>query len=165
MWYSFNMGPVHWLALNTETDFSGAGEEHRGDSKIFPAGGFAPPGAYLKWLEADLQQAQAERVERPWVIATGHRPFPEIATTMGALFDKYGVDVYFSGHKHYYLRGTNGSRTDIVIGSGGCDEMAYQYDPITGVITAKPHREPGADGDGAGVTDVSSNKVSAGIRS
>ena len=47
MWYSFNFGAVHYVSLNTETDFPGAGEEHTGDSgfKNLPAGGFGYKGA------------------------------------------------------------------------------------------------------------------------
>ena len=30
MWYSWNTGPVHFVSLNTETDFEGAGEGHSG---------------------------------------------------------------------------------------------------------------------------------------
>ena len=32
MWYSFDYGPIHFVSLNTETDFAGATEEHKGDS-------------------------------------------------------------------------------------------------------------------------------------
>jgi hypothetical protein len=57
MWYSFNYGPAHFVSVNTETDFPGAGEEHTGDSGIkwLPAGGFGADGQYLAWVEADLQ--------------------------------------------------------------------------------------------------------------
>ncbi|OLQ05700.1 Acid phosphatase [Symbiodinium microadriaticum] len=38
MWYSFNVGPVHFVSINTETDFPGAEETDTGE--------------YLRWLEA-----------------------------------------------------------------------------------------------------------------
>jgi hypothetical protein len=46
MWYSFDRGPVHWVSLNSETDFPGAGEENAGDSgdKNLPAGHFGRDG-------------------------------------------------------------------------------------------------------------------------
>ena len=49
-----------WLVqqvINTETDFPGAGEETTGDGNMpwLPAGHFAPDGAYMAWVEADLK--------------------------------------------------------------------------------------------------------------
>ena len=74
MWYSFNHGLAHFVVIDTETDFKNAPEENDGDSGVFPAGHFAPSGAQLKWLEADLKAADANRAERPWVFVGGHRP-------------------------------------------------------------------------------------------
>lgn len=147
MWYSFELGPAHFVSVNTETDWEGAGEEHTGDSHIpfLPAGGFGRKGEYLAWLERDLAAADAARrgpEGRPWIIAGGHRPFREIERSHGALFRKYGVDAYFAGHTHSYLRqehplyngggsgcrGCRGGRNDIsmlevIVGGAGCDEM------------------------------------------
>merc|ERR1712159_223836 len=85
MWYSFSMGSVHVVSLDTETDFPGAGEEHYGDSgiKSMPAGGFGSDGEYLKWLEDELSRASMARANasddsRPWLIAMGHRPYSDI---------------------------------------------------------------------------------------
>ncbi len=148
MWYSFNHGPIHFVSLNTETDFPGAGEENTGDSgdKRLPAGHFGPDGAYLRWLEADLKQAStlAQRTSRPWIVAGGHRPYHEIESTVGPLFRQYGVDMYFCGHTHSYVRtfpGTSSqdvetwharnhykdanATTTVVVGGTGCDEMPY----------------------------------------
>ena len=57
MWYSWNYGPVHFVSLDTETDWPGAGEEHVGDSGIpwLRAGSFGHDGEYLAWLENDLK--------------------------------------------------------------------------------------------------------------
>jgi hypothetical protein len=38
--YSYDYGYVHFIALNTETDFVGAAEEIQGDSGLLPAGRF-----------------------------------------------------------------------------------------------------------------------------
>jgi len=134
MWYSFNLGPLHIVSLNTETDWPGAEEEHTGDShqSNLPAGSFGAPGEYLAWLEADLKAAVAERAagRRHWIIAGGHRPFRELEATHGALFAKYKVDAYFAGHTHSYARETytiksgNHSMLHVVAGGPGCDEMA-----------------------------------------
>ena len=129
MWYSFNAGPVHFVSLDTETDWPGAGEEHTGDSHIpwLRAGTFGRKGEYLAWLERDLAAADAARQRRPWIVAGGHRPFEELEATHGALFRKYGVDAYFAGHVHSYHREQytkgNGSMLSVVVGGAGCEEM------------------------------------------
>mmetsp|Transcript_4421 Transcript_4421/g.12067 ORF Transcript_4421/g.12067 Transcript_4421/m.12067 type:complete len:485 (-) Transcript_4421:91-1545(-) len=130
MWYSWNYGPVHFVSVNTETDFPNAEEKDTGDShsRRFPAGHFAPDGAYLKWLEADLKAASEARKAGKgprWIVAGGHRPYGDITKEHVPLFEKYGVDLYVAGHGHAYVRGTpvNGT-TYVMVGGAGCDEMA-----------------------------------------
>ena len=79
MWYSWNYGDAHFVSLNTETDFPGAGESKTGDSHIpwLKAGGFGRKGEYLDWLERDLAAEDAARKSgdpsrRRWIIAGGH---------------------------------------------------------------------------------------------
>jgi len=141
MWYSFNYGPIHFVSMNTETDWPGAGEETTGDShdKKLPAGGFGREGEYLAWLAADLAQADKERHLRPWVVAGGHRPVDELAATAAPLLMKYHVDAYFAGHSHSYSRSRyNNSLLAIVSGGAGCDEMKQgsttTVDPSTGAV-------------------------------
>jgi hypothetical protein len=108
--YSFNYGPVHFVSMNSETDFEGAEEHDTGDShdKNLPAGHFGYDGEYLAWLEADLIEANKNRDlskgGRPWIVAGAHRPFRDISSYATALFTKYGVDMYFAGHSHSYSR-------------------------------------------------------------
>jgi hypothetical protein len=96
-------GGVHFVSINTETDWEGAGEERTGDGHFpfLPAGGFAQPGAYLAWLAADLEKAAADPSVR-WIIASGHRPFEDLPTphmeALAALFLKANVAFYFCGH-------------------------------------------------------------------
>lgn len=47
MWYSFNLGPAHWVVIDTETDFPNASDDH---FTLYPKGngGF---GDQLTWLE------------------------------------------------------------------------------------------------------------------
>lgn len=127
MWYSWNLGPVHFVSINTETDWLGAGEETHGDSGRLPAGGFGRPGEYLAWLERDLALANSSRSERPFIVAGGHRPFTELISSHGELFAKYNVDLYLAGHSHSYSRRQTvpGATTHIVVGGAGCDEMGY----------------------------------------
>lgn len=115
MWYSFNYGPIHFVNIDTETDFPGAPHDD-----ILPGynnGGF---GDQLKWLEQDLKQANASRNLRPWIFVGGHRPMYSIlnvdsngnltnppaslAAAVEDMFHNYGVDIYFCGHQHSYER-------------------------------------------------------------
>jgi len=139
MWYSFDYASVHFVVVNTETDFTGAPENEYGGSgnvKTLPSGHFAPDGAYLKWLEEDLRKADANRAERPWVIAMGHRTWwtddgqpkdKAVRDAHAALFQKYNVDLFMAGHVHAYHRLTpragNPETPVIVSGGAGCEEF------------------------------------------
>ena len=149
MWYSFNVGPVHFVSLNTETDFPSAEERSHGDASSFPAGSFGRKGEYLQWLENDLKAAAANRQNRPWIIAGGHRPCCNDIPEAAALFEKYGVALYLAGHTHSYARSAptfanmrvpggmpavprhttfdpaNAATTYVVAGGAGCDEMTW----------------------------------------
>lgn len=166
MWYSFDAGPVHFVTVNTETDWRGANEEFYGDSKLhaLPAGAFGADGEYMAWLEADLRAADAARRRaggrRPWIVAGGHRPFGEINASHGALFARYGVDAYFAGHHHGYRRATvaatapgrrsanatggggGWSMLSVVVGGAGCEEMG-QAPPSNATGHGAPSFETG----------------------
>eukprot|EP01062_Namystynia_karyoxenos_P037883 TRINITY_DN27551_c0_g1_i2.p1 TRINITY_DN27551_c0_g1~~TRINITY_DN27551_c0_g1_i2.p1 ORF type:complete len:471 (+),score=150.90 TRINITY_DN27551_c0_g1_i2:176-1414(+) len=123
MWYSFDYGPVHFVGINTETDFKGAAEANRGDGLVTKCGHFGADGEYIAWLEQDLKRASTTG---KWIIAGGHRPWATGrfggATT---LMEKYGVDMYFAGHGHSYARGRSASNiTTVMVGGAGCDEKS-----------------------------------------
>ena len=157
MWYSFNFGTVHYVSINSETDFVGAEEATTGDShmKNLPAGGFGYDGEYMKWLENDLAKADALRknssaLGRQWLVAVGHRPYSDVVEA-AKLFEKYNVDVYFAGHQHSYARsngGTYGNKTIFVVAGGaGCDEMKQGKEEFVGTtapadqaVNATSHR-------------------------
>ena len=149
MWSSFNYGLAHFVSWNSETDFPNAAEEKHGDTGILPAGGFAPDGELLRWLEADLAAADANRAARPWILVGSHRQLylppggvsnPEVVAAVEELFKKYKVDAHFSGHEHNYGRTYpmyQGERSSndtaalfvdpatpfyVVAGGAGCDE-------------------------------------------
>jgi len=114
MWYSFDYSYVHFISIDTETDYPGAVfGDHFGDQ--------------IAWLESDLQKAASDPNRKPWIIVGGHRPMyssdhDQSNATDGApmntvdndaysiqvafenLFHKYGVDLYFTGHVHSYER-------------------------------------------------------------
>ncbi|XP_065915755.1 uncharacterized protein [Dysidea avara] len=102
-WYSWDMGPIHFISFSTEVYFVNSNIEEQ-----------------YKWLEQDLiaANAAANRSTHPWIIAYGHRPFycsntdptdcnvtaSKIRLGLEPLFYKYGVDIIFTGHEHSYER-------------------------------------------------------------
>ena len=89
MYYSFDFGDTHFIALNTNDNVSSGSAQH-------------------SWLEADLQATTAS-----WIFVYFHHP-PYSSSRHGSdlsvradltpLFDQHGVDVVFSGHDHNYER-------------------------------------------------------------
>jgi len=107
LWYSFDYGQIHWVIINAETDFPGAPS---GPGSWLNAGPF---GDQLTWLRKDLDAAQNNRKNIPWIVVIGHRPWYASAdghmceacrTAFEPLFQRYGVDIYFAGHIHNYER-------------------------------------------------------------
>lgn len=138
MWYSFNFGPVHFVSINTETDYPYSPTTPETILGSGAGGGF---GDQLTWLENDL--SSVNRTERPWIIVYGHRPMYSkiildipfnMKNRMRNAFEnillKYRVDIYFSGHIHAYERMSkikNGKKDEngiyhIISGAAGCQE-------------------------------------------
>ncbi|KAI4858746.1 putative acid phosphatase [Hypoxylon rubiginosum] len=104
-WYSFEYGMVHFIMINTETDFDDA-PDGQGGSAGLNSGPFGVADQQLEFLEADL--ASVDRTVTPWLLVGGHRPW---YTTGGSgcdpcqaafepLLYKYGVDLAIFGHVH-----------------------------------------------------------------
>lgn len=112
--YSFDYKSLHLISFSTELYFDGTPE-------MLQTG--------LNWLEADLQEANRHREQRPWIVLITHHPVycsadSEDCTSKAALIRdgpltadnkthwggleelllKYKVDVYVSGHVHNYER-------------------------------------------------------------
>uniref|UniRef100_A0A146LZU8 Purple acid phosphatase n=2 Tax=Lygus hesperus TaxID=30085 RepID=A0A146LZU8_LYGHE len=153
LYYSFNMGPVHFVSVNTEAYW-------------FLEFGFKLIVKQFNWLLRDLEEANENRSERPWIVLYGHRPMycsgisPECwqdAPTRSGLnkmfglekvLHDYGVDVVFWGHQHYYERlfpiydnvVRNGSVDEpylnpkapvhIITGAGGSDDLLEPFSPV-----------------------------------
>ncbi|XP_017963627.1 acid phosphatase type 7 isoform X5 [Drosophila navojoa] len=152
LWYSFNMGPVHFVSFSTEVYY-------------FINYGLKLLTKQFEWLERDLAEANLpeNRAKRPWIITYGHRPMycsddkeydcnAKLETYIRKglptlewfgledLFYKHGVDVEFFAHEHFYTRlwpiydfkVYNGSAEapytnpkapiQIITGSAGCKE-------------------------------------------
>lgn len=115
-YYSFDYGPIHFVALDTEHAF------------IDPA----RRQAQLAWLDSDLASTT-----QPWTIVYFHKPAYNSGTRHGSdlavrqafapLLEKHRVPLAFSGHEHTYERsipwrefvGNGGAVTYVVTGGGG----------------------------------------------
>ncbi|XP_065188740.1 acid phosphatase type 7-like [Sycon ciliatum] len=104
LWWSLDIGPVHFLSYDTEVYFA------REDLIQ----------AQLDFINADLARAAdpAQRKKVPWIVAFGHRPMycsnidnddcatpkSKVRAGLEATFYKYGVDFIVEGHEHSYER-------------------------------------------------------------
>jgi len=93
-YYSFDIGNVHFIILNSEIDYSNGSPQYN-------------------WLVMDLKNTMAAPHVK-FVIASMHRPPYTISeshssdlgirNTLSPLFEAYRVDLVFSGHNHLYER-------------------------------------------------------------
>jgi hypothetical protein len=115
-YYSFDYGPVHFVALDTELAFQNATRRQE----------------QLNWLAADLAATG-----QPWKVAYFHRPPYSaggehgsdlaVRQAFGPIFEQYGVHLVISAHEHTYERAvpwregpaSNQAVTYLVTGGGG----------------------------------------------
>ena len=107
-WYSFNYAFVHVISLSCESDFPNA-----------PSGFLLDTTTQINWLKNDL--AAVDRSITPWVIVQCHRPWkgsislddileggilncPSCRSAFEDLLIEYNVDMYLTGHVHWYER-------------------------------------------------------------
>lgn len=151
LYYSFNIGPVHFISLSTEVYY-------------FMNYGIKTLVKQYQWLQKDLIEATKpeNRQLRPWIVVFGHRPMycsnengddcthSQTLVRVGLPFTnffalepllyKYGVDIEIWAHEHSYERlwpiydykVYNGSKEEpyknpgapvhIITGSAGCKE-------------------------------------------
>jgi len=99
LYYSWNYGNIHFIALDTES--------------ILDIAYISPKQA--TWITHDLQTV--DRSQYPWVIVYGHRPFyctdtdidchdmaDELRNDLEDVFYKYNVNLVLEAHKHNYQR-------------------------------------------------------------
>ncbi|CAI5745629.1 unnamed protein product [Peronospora destructor] len=113
--YSFSLGLIHFVFINTEVYGNEAYVALQNDSvtwKVDEAARTLAGAAQAKWLEYDL--SRVKRSETPYVVICGHRPpfkTPKglhetgnrFAKEIVPLMSKYQVDLYLAGHEHTYL--------------------------------------------------------------
>jgi len=121
LYFSYNVGNVHYVAINTEMYYF---------SDMYSMSNLE---RQYNWLIADLTKANKQRNIRPWIIVYGHRPMyctdiqgngnmnyctvDTAALRDGVNYDggprlyaletvlyQFGVDIFFAGHMHSYER-------------------------------------------------------------
>ena len=109
LYYSFEKGNLHFVAVDTEQKVGPESEQGR-------------------WLEADLAQAQAAgRFIVPFfhrvIFSIGpHAADPDVSArrpVLHSLFQRHGVRLVFQGHDHVYYRTVRDGITYVVTGGGG----------------------------------------------
>ncbi len=106
-WYSIEANSIHFIVMDSYSETSRQSEQY-------------------KWLENDLQNI-SNKIK--FIVAIFHHPIFNTGTqiedekglkeTFSTLFEKYGVDVVFSGHDHNYERSFYNNIYYIVTGGGG----------------------------------------------
>jgi hypothetical protein len=100
-YYSFDWGPVHFVAIDTTL----------------------PNRTQLRWLDADLASTQ-----QPWVVVFGHHPMytnslrgpqKEVRGAFAKIFQERKVDLVLTGHEHQYERFRVADVNYVVSGGGG----------------------------------------------
>ena len=91
-WYSYDYGNVHMVSISSEHDL-------------------AVGSPQLTFLIKDLQQANANRANVPWIVVNIHKPVyssvegaPSYRAALESYLIQYDVDMCFFGHMHAYER-------------------------------------------------------------
>jgi len=131
LYFSYNVGPVHFVAISTETYFP-LYSMHDADkfTDIPVVNELNRTRIQMEWLVADLEEATRPevRAKRPWIIMYGHRPLycsnydgddcqKEVSILRNGLDEpqgrmfplepllmKYSVDMFIGAHEHSYER-------------------------------------------------------------
>ncbi|EIW65876.1 hypothetical protein TREMEDRAFT_46104 [Tremella mesenterica DSM 1558] len=172
MWYSFDFGLAHFIAIDGETDFPSSpewpfaadikgNETHPTPEQTYPtdSGPFGYINGSIKevesyeqyqWLQSDL--ASVDRSKTPWVFAMSHRPMyssqtatyqEDVRNAFEALLLQYKVDAYMSGHIHWYERLYPLGRNGTLHPELVIDENTY----VTGTGQALAHMVNGMAGN------------------
>lgn len=113
-WYSFDWGPVHFAAIDTEADY----------------------GTQMSWLDADLSSTELR-----WKVVFLHRPpyssgyhgsDTSLRTQLAPVLARHGVQLVLAGHDHNYERTLpQDGVVYIVTGGGGIGTKAVGTSSFT----------------------------------
>jgi len=126
-WYSVERYGVHFILLDTNSRLTPGSDQYR-------------------WLEAELQRVG--RKDKFVAVVLHHSPFStgiypdekRLKKKIVPLFEKYAVDIVFSGHNHFYERQRVRDVTYIVTGGGGDPlHFKFRYSPDSQVFANVHH--------------------------
>jgi len=112
-YYAFNYGPVHFVSLNTNLDYSEGSEMYQ-------------------WLVSDLQNTK-----KKWKVVFFHHPMyssgehgstANMADILGPVFENNGVQLVLNGHDHDYERNVPVNNVLYIVTGGGGHSL---YDQVT----------------------------------
>jgi hypothetical protein len=115
-----------------------------GDALLLNLDGTLSVPDQAAWLEKTLSENSAK-----WKFLTVHfpaynsvEPYPEIQDAWIPILEKHGVDLYFSGHFHYYMRSKQlkefkeGSKSNLIfVHSASAHGKGFESDEQDGTIT------------------------------
>jgi len=98
-WWSLDLGYVHFISISSEHPYSSGSPQY-------------------SWIVQDLQKANANRQNIPWIVMSAHRPFycsndfkysshiqgQGLLGALETILKQYQVDLTLTGHVHSYER-------------------------------------------------------------
>jgi len=149
---SIDVGNTHFVMI--DDDFSALQTDYTQD----------PANTLLTWLKADLDHANKNRTNVPFIVALSHRGLystsnhstdPDVLAARGVfapIYDQYSVDLVFNGHDHEYERSKpvkagNPPSGDPVVGSVDGNNNPVAGTGTTYVICAGAGADPYAVGE------------------
>ena len=103
-YWSFDYGPAHFTVIDEQNSYS-------------------PGTAQYAWIESDLASSSKRWkfvvLHKPGWSAGGHSNKTEVQQYIQPLCQKYGVQIVFAGHNHYYARAVVQNVVHITTGGGG----------------------------------------------
>jgi predicted phosphodiesterase len=126
-WYTFDYGNARFVCLKVDGESS-----------------YGPGSTQHNWLEETLAANT-----QPWLFAVFHIPpyssvqdseEDSVRQALVPLFEQYGVDVVFNGHKHNYERNEVNGISYVVTGGGGAPLYAMEeQEPAQAAFTMDFH--------------------------
>jgi hypothetical protein len=127
LFFSFDVGPVHVIVIDDAF-------------VVYPPGDMNYQPTLTGWLDADLMAANANRSSVPWIIAVHHHP--EYSSSyhgtdadvllgrqyFAPIWQKYHVDMAFSGHDHDY------ERSHVLVVGSDVNNPTPSTDPTQGTV-------------------------------
>ena len=128
-WYSVDVEITHFIILDSNTDIYRESEQ-------------------FQWLENDLLNASLDPSIKYISVMFHHPIFSSVKqhndeknfkVNVIPLFEKYGVDIVFSGHAHNYERSFNNGIIYITTGGGGGEIFDKDYHNKKSIIFKQVH--------------------------